>query len=114
MGIHTIFHRRDIILEKLNISNNDLNDVNDIINTMSKEDRKSLNLSGNKYRDNPLLVKRFIKKVNGEPVAFFDIVGDKSGVAVTVGTRSGDKYRHKGYGKRCCQTRKEMVRCTFG
>lgn len=53
MNKHNIFHRRDNIMEKINISNNELNDVNDIVDTMSKEDRKSLNLSGDKYRDNP-------------------------------------------------------------
>lgn len=41
------------------------------------------------------IVKRFVKRVDGVPVSFFDVTG----VAVTIGTRSGDKYRNKGYAK---------------
>ena len=79
-----------------------MNDVNDIVRTMSNEDKRLLGLHGKEYqtiKEDQQIAKRFIKKVNNVPVSFFDISGDSTGVAVTIGTRSGDKYRNKGYAK---------------
>lgn len=80
-----------------------MNDVNDIVNTMTKKDKELLNLSGDTYqksvKEGQRVVKRFIKRVGNEPVSFLDVTGNKSGVAIAIGTRSGNDYRGKGYGK---------------
>lgn len=51
------------------------------------------------FEEEQRVIKRFIKRVDGVPVSFIDITGDSAGIAVTIGTRSGDKYRNKGYAK---------------
>lgn len=79
-----------------------MNYVNDIVSTMDSKDKKLLNLTGEKYQtleERQYLVKRFIKRVGGVPVSFFDIFRDCNGVAVAIGTRSGAEYRNKGYAK---------------
>lgn len=43
------------------------------------------------------VVKRIVKKIGDTPVAFLYITGDRSGVAISIGTRGGDEYRGKGY-----------------
>lgn len=67
---------------------------------MSKKDKKLLGLTGNTYmtsEEAKYLVKRAVKKVNNIPVSFIDFSADSNGVAVTIGTRSEDEYRNKGY-----------------
>lgn len=89
-----------------------INDVNDIVGTMSSKDRKLLGLHDNKYqivKENPKIVKRFIKKVGGVPVSFFDLIGDSTGIAVTIGTRSGAEYRNKGYAKSVAKRGKKWL-----
>lgn len=89
-----------------------INDVNDIVGTMSSKDRKLLGLHGNKYqivKENPKIVKRFIKKVGGVPVSFFDLTGDSTGIAVTIGTRSGTEYRNKGSAKSVAKRGKKWL-----
>ena len=79
-----------------------MNDVNDIVGTMDDKDRRLLGLHGEKYQtleEEQKVIKRFIKKIDGVPVSFIDITGDSAGIAITIGTRSGDKYRNKGYAK---------------
>ena len=75
--------------------------INDIVSTMSKRDKQLLNLSDDVYQrhieDGVNVVKRIVKKVNGVPVSFFDVIGDNSGVAISIGTRRGNDYRNKGY-----------------
>lgn len=81
---------------------NDIDDVNNIVSTMDDEDRRLLGLRGKEYQtheEEQKVVKRFIKRVDGVPVSFIDLTGDSTGVAVTIGTRSGDRYRNKGYAK---------------
>lgn len=81
---------------------NDIDDVNNIVSTMDDEDRRLLGLRGKEYQtpeEEQKVVKRFIKRVDGVPVSFIDLTGDSTGVAVTIGTRSGDSYRNKGYAK---------------
>ena len=76
--------------------------VNDIVSTMDSKDKKLLNLTGEEYQtleEGQYLAKRFIKRVRGVPVSFFDIFRDCNGAAVAIGTRSGAKYRNKGYAK---------------
>lgn len=79
-----------------------MNDVNDIVGTMDDKDRRLLGLHGEEYQtleEEQKVIKRFIKRVDGVPVSFIDITGNSAGIAVTIGTRSGDKYRNKGYAK---------------
>lgn len=79
-----------------------MNDVNNIVSTMGDKDRRLLGLHGDEYQtleEEQKVVKRFIKRVDGVPVSFIDLTGDSTGIAVTIGTRSGDKYREKGYAK---------------
>lgn len=79
-----------------------MNDANDIVGTMDDKDRRLLGLHGEKYQtfeEEQRVIKRFIKRVDGVSVSFIDITGDSAGIAVTIGTRSGDKYRNKGYAK---------------
>ena len=73
-----------------------MDDVNDIVNTMDSKDRKLLGLHGKEYQalnEEQKIVKRLVKRVDGVPVSFFDLTGDCTGIAVTIGTRAGDKYR---------------------
>lgn len=80
-----------------------MNDVNDIVDTMSIKDKEYLNLTSDKYQtsenaDN--LVKRFVMKQGNVPVSFFDVRADDEGAAIAIGTRAGNEYRGKGYGKK--------------
>lgn len=91
-----------------------MNDVNDIVRTMSKKDKTLLNLDGDIYQkhieDSQALGKRFIKRIDGTPVSFFDLyVDDKRGAAVSIGTRSGDEYRNKGYAKAVAKQGKKWL-----
>ena len=89
-----------------------MNDVNSIVDTMSSKDKKLLNLHSDKYQtieEGQKIVKRFIKRVDGVPVSFFDLTGDSTGIAVTIGTRSGDKYRNKGYAKAVAKQGKKWI-----
>lgn len=77
--------------------------ANEIYNTMSPKERKFIGGSSKKDsyvtdEDTQYIVKRFIKKVNNTPVAFLDLYSDRNNsVAVSIGTRGGEEYRHKGY-----------------
>lgn len=89
-----------------------MNDANDIVSTMDSKDKKLLGLHGKEYQalnEGQKIVKRLIKKVDGVPVSFFDLTGDSTGIAVTIGTRSGDKYRNKGYAKAIAKKGKEWL-----
>ena len=91
---------------------NIINDVNDIVNTMDSKDRKLLGLHRKEYQtlnEEQKIVKRLVKRVDGIPVSFFDLTGDSTGIAVTIGTRSGDKYRNKGYAKAVAKQGKKWL-----
>ena len=95
------FQNKDGTLTNLGKSRKNMDAVNDIASTMSKRDKKLLNLSGDVYQrsidDGANVVKRIVKKVGDTPVSFLDITGDHSGVSISIGTRGGDEYRNKGY-----------------
>ena len=95
------YQNKDGTLTNLGKSRKNMDAVNDIASTMSKRDKKLLNLSGDVYQrsvdDGANVVKRIVKKVGDTPVSFFDITGDRSGVSISIGTRGGDEYRNKGY-----------------
>ena len=96
------FQNKDGSLTNMGRNRRTMDDVNDIVDSMSRKDRQLLDFYGKQYQTldgGKNIVKRFIKRVDGVPVSFFDITGDSTGVAVTIGTRSGEKYRNKGYAK---------------
>lgn len=89
-----------------------MDDVNEIVNTMDSKDRKLLGLYRKEYQafnEERKIVKRLVKRVDGVPVSFFDLTGDSTGIAVTIGTRSGDKYRNKGYAKAIAKQGKKWL-----
>lgn len=77
-------------------------EVEDIVSTLNKKERKLFGFTkkDEKYKEPEeykLLVKRFIERVNGKAVSFFDINEYDAGYNVVVCTRSGKEYRGKGY-----------------
>ena len=77
-------------------------DVEEIVRSLSKKERKLMGFEKDdqKYKEPEeykLLVKRFIEKVDGKAVAFFDINEYENGYNVVVATRRGEQYRGKGY-----------------
>lgn len=95
------YQNKDGTLTNMGKARKNMDAVNDIVSTMSKRDKQLLNLSDDVYQrrveDGANVVKRIVKRVNGVPVSFFDVTGDSSGVAISIGTRGGDDYRNKGY-----------------
>ena len=78
--------------------------VDSIVRSMSIEDKIQLGMNErkaqkSKYLDmgySILLIKRFIKEVDGLPIAFFDVIQNEDGLTLSVGTRS--EFQGKGYG----------------
>lgn len=89
-------------------------DVNDIIDTMDSKDKHFLGIhDGDKYQstdEDQKLVKRIVKKIGGIPVSFFDVTGDSTGVAITIGTRSGGEYRNKGHATAVAEQGKKWLK----
>ena len=78
-----------------------MNDVNEIVNTMSKKDKELLGVKDTylTLQEGKYVVKRFLYKQGTTPVAFFDLLRDgDDDLDVAIGTRSGNEYRGKGYG----------------
>lgn len=78
------------------------NEVEDIVSTLSGEERKRMGFTkkDEKYKkpeEYKLLAKRFIERVDGKAVAFFDLNEYDTGYNAVVVTRHGDEYRGKGY-----------------
>lgn len=74
--------------------------VEDIISTMSTEDKRRMNIGEDGYlniEQGEYLVKRIIEKDGNIPVSFIDLLVDGKGLDVVIGTRSGEEYRGKGY-----------------
>lgn len=85
--------------------------VDDIVSTMSKKDRKRLGMESNEsYLSSPeeasTIAKRFIEKYGDKPVSFLDVYEGGKYLNVAIGTRSGEEYRGKGYASRI--TKKAM------
>lgn len=83
-----------------------MNDVNSIVNSMSKKDKKRMGLIGNeKYQNNieegEWVSKRIILRDGKKPVAFFDVYSNDKTANVALGVRSD--YQGKGYGKKVSQ-----------
>ena len=81
-------------------------DVEEIISTMSKQDKERLALDGDDYltyEQGSAVAKRILLKEKDTPVAFFDLLDDGDQFNVALGTRSGDEYRGKGYGSKAAQ-----------
>ena len=74
--------------------------VDEIISTMSKDEREKLGMTSDEYlsiNDGASVVKRVLIKEGKTPVSFFDIFDDDDHYNLAIGTRSEDKYRGKGY-----------------
>lgn len=81
-------------------------DINEIVRSMSDEEKKKLGASLNEEWIEPeaelhilsTKAKTIIEKYNDVPVAFVEVYmdGNKRG-QISIGTRSGEKYRGKGY-----------------
>ena len=106
------YQNKDGSLTNMGRNRKTMNDVNDIVSTMNNKDKKLLGLHRKEYQtieEGQQIVKRFIKKVDNIPVSFFDLTGGCTGVAVTIGTRSGDDYRNKGYAKAVAKRGKKWL-----
>lgn len=93
--------KRSIIedLRKFKVSRT-ASQVDSIINSMSDDDRSKLIEEGDVYlpvEQASRIVKRILIKHGKTPISFFDIKEGKDSLYMTLGTRSGDKYRNKGY-----------------
>lgn len=76
-------------------------DVDNIINSMSKDDRNKVLAGSDEYltfEQGASVAKRILKKNGDTPIAFFDILEDDESLNISLGTRSGKEYRGKGYG----------------
>jgi RimJ/RimL family protein N-acetyltransferase len=82
-------------------------DVDDIISTWSKHDRKMFMIGDNEeyltIEQGEHVVHRALVKVKNTPVSFFDLLDDDDAIQVALGTRSGDEYRGKGYAKKAAE-----------
>lgn len=75
--------------------------VDDIINSMSADDRYKVLVGDDHYlnkEEGSHVVKRSITKANGKAASFIDLLDDGKQLQVAIGTRAGDEYRGKGYG----------------
>ena len=61
--------------------------------SMSPKDKEYLSIEDGKY-----VVHRTLKEIGNVPVSFFDALDDRDSINVTLATRSGTRYRGKGYG----------------
>lgn len=83
------------------------NDVEEILKTMSEDERKKLALDPKskdnqgylRYEDGASVAKRCLKKVGNEPVAFFDLLEDGNNLNAIIATKNDVNYRGKGYAK---------------
>lgn len=76
------------------------NDVDTIINKMSKDDKNKLAIDDGGYltfEQGSALIHRVLKKEGNTPVSFFDILDDGSTLNLAMGT--DPNYRGKGYAK---------------
>lgn len=107
------YKNKDGTLTNLEKLRKNMDEINDIVSTMSKKDKELLNLSGDVYQRNvdegTDIVKRIIKKVGDIPISFLDITGDRSGVSISIGTRGGDEYRNKGYASAVAKKAKKWL-----
>jgi RimJ/RimL family protein N-acetyltransferase len=84
----------DILMENYIDDTND--DVNEIIQSLSKKEQLEMNIQDGKYGKSNHVVKRCIKRVNNIPVAFFELAADGNNVGAAVAVRKD--YQNKGYG----------------
>lgn len=85
------------------------NEVEDIVSTLSDKERRHMGFTkkDEKYKkpeEYKLLAKRFIERVDGKAVAFFDLNEYDTGYNAVVVTRHGEEYRGKGYASKAIQS----------
>lgn len=90
-----------IIRDRTVKANKTRDDVNSIINSMSKKDKKLLNIGKNEEylakEECQFVVKRFLYNCEYKPISFLDLLRNGDDLAVVIGTHSGKQYRGKGY-----------------
>lgn len=90
-----------LIRDRTTKANKTRDDVDSIINSMSKKDKQLLNIRKNEEyltkEQGQFVVKRFLYKYGNKPVSFLDLLRNGDDLAVVIGTRSGKQYRGKGY-----------------
>jgi len=88
-------------------------DVDDIISTWNKHDRKMFMLGDNEdyltIQEGEHILHRALVKVKDTPVSFFDLLEDEDSINIALGTRRGDEYRGKGYAKKAAQNGMKWV-----
>lgn len=103
-GTLTEAGRKQRMYRQRNISANKTADkVNNIIDSMNPDDKNKILAGDDAYltaEQGSAVIKRFLKEEGDTPIAFFDLLDDGDSINVIVGTRSGDKYRGKGYGSK--------------
>lgn len=80
--------------------------VDEIISTMSNKDKQKLAVDKDGYlsvEQGSAVAKRVLLKDGDTPVAFFDLLDDGDQYNVALGTRSGDRYRGKGYASKAAK-----------
>ena len=83
-------------------------DVEDIIGTMNKKEKQFVLAGSDHYlnvEERSTIAKRVVvRDKNGTPVSFFDLLEDgNDDLQVALGTRSGSKYRGKGYASKAAK-----------
>lgn len=82
--------------------------VDEIISTMNSDEKDKLALdeSGDylTFEDGCSVAKRILEKDGDIPISFFDMFeDDDNALNLVIGTRSGDKYRGKGYARKAAK-----------
>ena len=93
--------KKNKIMEKrIRNANKTYDAVNDIINSMNLDDKYKVLAGDSEYlkrEQGASVIKRILIKKGNTPVSFFDMLDDGNTINVALGTRSGNKYRGKGY-----------------
>ncbi len=75
--------------------------VDSIIETLNKDERDRLALSENEeylsVEQGEHVIYRALLEIGDIPISFFDALDDGDTIQLAMATRSGDKYRRKGY-----------------
>lgn len=89
-------------------------EVDDIISSMNKEDKRKILAGSSYYLKNDQyssVVKRSIQRdKNGKAVSFMDLLDDGDEMQLAIGTRSGKQYRGKGYASKAAKECMDWVK----
>ena len=96
------YHEKRLISTRTRNAAKTKDDVDSIFNSLSAKDRALLDADPNdkewlSFEAGQYVAKRFLKKIGDEPVAFLDVMDLGGEYTIALATKSGDKYRGKGY-----------------